>query len=94
MTGEQIRNFAEAVPFEAFRVNMALLTGFGSEESFIKPDMTITTCSAEDLVVHKAFANREQDWVSGLSRLGAVPQSRDRSHLQGTAPSFGIEGSA
>ena len=25
--------------------------------------MKITTCSAEDLVVHKAFANREQDWA-------------------------------
>jgi len=29
----------------------------------IKPDLKITTCSAEDLVVHKAFANREQDWA-------------------------------
>ena len=29
----------------------------------IKPDMRITTCSAEDLVVHKAFANRAQDWA-------------------------------
>jgi hypothetical protein len=28
----------------------------------ITPDMKITTCSAEDLVVHKAFANRGQDW--------------------------------
>jgi hypothetical protein len=28
----------------------------------IKPGMKITTCSAEDLIVHKAFANRGQDW--------------------------------
>ena len=29
----------------------------------IKPGMIITTCSAEDLVVHKAFASRQQDWA-------------------------------
>src|SRR2546428_2769321 len=28
----------------------------------ITSDTKITTCSAEDLVVHKAFANRGQDW--------------------------------
>jgi hypothetical protein len=28
----------------------------------IKPGMRILTCSAEDLIVHKAFANRGQDW--------------------------------
>lgn len=28
----------------------------------ITPATKITTCSAEDLVVHKAFANRGQDW--------------------------------
>ena len=26
-------------------------------------DCEITTCSAEDLIVHKAFANRAQDWI-------------------------------
>lgn len=34
----------------------------------------VTTCSAEDLVVHKAFANREKDWldVRGIiTRQGA-----------------------
>ena len=29
----------------------------------ITPDTKITTCSAEDLVVYKAFANRGQDWA-------------------------------
>jgi len=28
----------------------------------IKPGTRILTCSAEDLIVHKAFANRGQDW--------------------------------
>jgi hypothetical protein len=32
------------------------------------PDMTLRTCSAEDLIVMKAFAGREQDWgdVKGI----------------------------
>lgn len=29
----------------------------------IKAGMTLNTCCAEDLVVHKAFADRGQDWV-------------------------------
>jgi hypothetical protein len=29
----------------------------------IKSGMKITTCSAEDLVIHEAFANRAQDWA-------------------------------
>ncbi|MEW6746330.1 MAG: nucleotidyl transferase AbiEii/AbiGii toxin family protein [Planctomycetota bacterium] len=28
----------------------------------LRPDVTLTTCSAEDLVVHKAFAGRDLDW--------------------------------
>ena len=28
----------------------------------IKPGMKILTCCGEDLIVHKAFANRDQDW--------------------------------
>jgi len=27
------------------------------------PGATLRTCSAEDLIVHKAFAARPQDWV-------------------------------
>jgi hypothetical protein len=26
-------------------------------------DNALLTCSAEDLIVHKAFANRDQDWI-------------------------------
>jgi hypothetical protein len=28
----------------------------------ISDDEAITTCSAEDLVIHKAFAGRDKDW--------------------------------
>lgn len=28
----------------------------------VRKDVTLTTCSAEDLVVHKAFAGRDLDW--------------------------------
>lgn len=36
----------------------------------------VTTCSAEDLIVHKAFANRDKDWldIAGIS-------VRQRAHL-------------
>lgn len=45
-----------ALPFEERAVNRASaweITG----------DLALTTCSAEDLVVYKAFAGRAQDWV-------------------------------
>ena len=41
----------------------------------ISDEASLTTCCAEDLVVHKAFANRELDWldVKGiLQRQGAA----------------------
>ena len=49
--------------------------------------ITITTCSAEDLIVHKAFANRAQDWldIEGI----IIRQGRHLRHriiLQEVAP--------
>jgi hypothetical protein len=45
-----------ALPFEKEAIDRAT--------PFVLPDKTsITTCSAEDLIVHKAFADRPQDWV-------------------------------
>lgn len=29
----------------------------------VDADTTVTTCSAEDLIVHKAFAGRDKDWL-------------------------------
>jgi hypothetical protein len=45
-----------ALPFEQAAIARAT--------PFVLPDKSlITTCSAEDLIVHKAFADRPQDWV-------------------------------
>ncbi|MFI5301497.1 MAG: nucleotidyl transferase AbiEii/AbiGii toxin family protein [Polyangiales bacterium] len=45
-----------AMPFEERAVEHASAFSIGSGES-------LTTCSAEDLVVHKAFAGRDKDWL-------------------------------
>jgi hypothetical protein len=56
-----------AMPFEARSVERASPFAISVTES-------VTTCSAEDLVVHKAFAGRDKDWldVRGIvARQGA-----------------------
>lgn len=45
-----------ALPYEERVMSRASLFAF-------TPDCVITTCSAEDLVVLKAFADRPQDWI-------------------------------
>ena len=45
-----------AMPFEANAVARATPYNLNEEDS-------LTTCSAEDLIVFKAFANRDKDWV-------------------------------
>ena len=45
-----------AMPFEASAIER-------SSNAELVPSATLRTCSAEDLVVHKAFAARPQDWV-------------------------------
>jgi hypothetical protein len=44
-----------ALPFEERTIARASLWE-------IAPDVSLTTCSAEDLVVHKVFASRDLDW--------------------------------
>jgi hypothetical protein len=44
-----------ALPFEEHSVQRA-------SDWEISPELTLTTCSAEDLIVHKAFAARDLDW--------------------------------
>jgi hypothetical protein len=44
-----------AMPFEERSVERASLFAISDHDS-------ITTCSAEDLIVHKAFAGRDKDW--------------------------------
>ncbi len=56
------------MPFEENSVRRASAFNIGS-------DAEITTCSAEDLVVHKVFAARDKDWgdVQGIiTRQGAA----------------------
>ena len=45
-----------AMPFEERAVDRASAFAIGDGQS-------LTTCSAEDLVVHKAFAARDKDWL-------------------------------
>jgi hypothetical protein len=45
-----------AMPFEAAAIER-------SSNAELVPGATLRTCSAEDLIVHKAFAARPQDWV-------------------------------
>lgn len=45
-----------ALPFEEAMVNRA--TSF-----MFPPDVSLTTCSAEDLVITKTFSGRGQDWI-------------------------------
>lgn len=45
-----------ALPFEERSISRS------SKYSF-SPAITLTTCSAEDLIIHKAFAGRDKDWA-------------------------------
>jgi hypothetical protein len=56
-----------AMPFEEHAADRA--SAFELE-----PGVTVTTCSAEDLIVHKAFAARDKDWLDTegiVTRCGA-----------------------
>jgi hypothetical protein len=56
------------MPFEEHAVTRASAFDFGD-------GITLTTCTAEDLVIHKAFAGREKDWVdiqTVVARQGAA----------------------
>lgn len=61
-----------AMPFEEHAVERATAWE-------LAPGKRVTTCSAEDLVVHKAFAAREKDWldIEGIvARQGSVLDRR------------------
>ena len=59
-----------AMPFEERAIQRA------SKYSFAD-DCELVTCSATDLIVHKAFADRDQDWVDIRGVL-----IRSRSHVE------------
>ena len=57
-----------AMPFEARTITRSSLAE-------LVPGAVLRTCSVEDLVVHKAFAARPQDWVD---IEGVILQQRGR----------------
>jgi len=66
-TGTPINVALGAMPFEEAAVSRASLFR-------VSPDLELSTCGAEDLVVFKAFAGRPQDWldIEGIAaRQGA-----------------------
>ena len=51
----------------------------------IQPGVTLVTCIAEDLIVFKAFAGRERDWLDiegiALRQRGRLDESLVRAEL-------------
>ena len=45
----------------------------------VSPGQALTTCSAEDLVVHKAFAARDKDWldIEGIAQRQGASLDQD-----------------
>ena len=66
------------LPFEELAVSRATLFTF-------PPDVPLRTCSAEDLIVFKAFADRPKDWVDVdaiiLRQTGTIDWDYVRSQL-------------
>jgi len=60
-----------AMPFEERSVDRASPFAIGDAAS-------VTTCSAEDLIVHKAFAAREKDWLDIRGIVDRQGPSLDR----------------
>ena len=60
-----------AMPFEEHSVDRASPFEIGDGAS-------VTTCSAEDLIVHKAFAARDKDWLDVRGIIDRQGQALDR----------------
>ncbi len=60
------------MPFEERTITRASLWEISERDSLI-------TCSAEDLIVHKAFANRQLDW---LDLQGILRRQREQLNLK------------
>lgn len=71
-----------AMPFEASTIDR-------SSNVDLVPGATLRTCSAEDLIVHKVFAARPQDWVDVegviLKQRGKLAWAQIWSDLTGLA---------
>jgi hypothetical protein len=68
-----------AIPFETQVVERASSFSFAAEVSLI-------TCSAEDLVVLKAFAGRDQDWIDIRGVLIAQGRNLDWEYINQHLP--------
>ena len=53
----------------------------GSSEYSFTPDITLRTCSAEDLIILKAFADRPQDWVDVEGVIVRQTARLDRKYI-------------
>lgn len=77
-----------ALPFEERSIRRA-------SEWFWKNSQTLNTCSAEDLVVYKAFAGRDRDWSDVESVLtrqhGKLDFNQVRTELE---PLLDLKGDA
>ncbi len=66
------------------------LGGFPFEESAVArasefeflPNISLITCSAEDLIVYKAFANRGRDWVDIEGVIGRQRENLDWRYIE------------
>jgi hypothetical protein len=61
-----------ALPFESRMIDRSSVWQLGDERS-------LRTCSAEDLVVQKAFAGRDQDWVDIRNVIDRQTDALDRA---------------
>jgi hypothetical protein len=68
-----------AMPFEERAIDRA-------SEFTIAPGVVLSTCSAEDLIVFKAFAGRERDWLDiegiALRQAGRLDEGLVRAELE------------
>jgi hypothetical protein len=63
------------LPFEQLTIRRASLFAF-------LPEVALLTCSAEDLIVLKAFADRPRDWVDVENIILRQRQSLDWEHIE------------
>ena len=75
-----------AMPFEERSVDRS--SGF-----VVGHGVTLQTCSAEDLVVHKAFAGRDKDWLDIRGIIDRQGHSLDRALVwEEVMPLFDLQG--
>jgi hypothetical protein len=70
-----------AFPFEEMTIQRATAWA-------VSPQVTLTTCSAEDLILHKVFAGRDRDWGDVESVLARQHGNLDRAYIQQQLPSL------